>query len=193
MQLAILSDIHDNVWNLNRALEASAGCDALLCCGDLCSPFIVNLMAEGFGGPIHIVFGNNDGDRFHMAEIAANYEGRVKLHGEFADLPAEEFGIRIAVNHYPDIAASIAASGQYGLVCYGHDHRLFHRIKKGGTSILNPGTVMGYDARAGQDVAATFVTLDTETMEGYILEIGRKNEMAMWPIGGTEDSKEATE
>lgn len=42
MRIAVLSDIHDNVWNLAAALDAGAETDALICCGDLCSPFIVH-------------------------------------------------------------------------------------------------------------------------------------------------------
>jgi len=35
MRIAILSDIHDNVWKLAAALEAVRHADVLLCCGDL--------------------------------------------------------------------------------------------------------------------------------------------------------------
>jgi len=58
MRIAVLSDIHDNVWKLAAALEAVRDADALICCGDLCSPFIVHQLGRGFAGPIHVVFGN---------------------------------------------------------------------------------------------------------------------------------------
>ena len=36
MRLAILSDIHDHVWNLAAALGwCAARTDAMICCGDL--------------------------------------------------------------------------------------------------------------------------------------------------------------
>lgn len=185
MRLAILSDIHDHVWNLKAALAACRDADALICCGDLCSPFIVHMLAKGFDGPIHIVFGNNDGDQFRMTQNAAGYDGRVRIHGEFAILPVEEFGIRIAVNHYPAIAAGLAASGKYDLVCYGHDHRLhvggqmsmvesiveaIDGRPRGG-NIINPGAIMGYDPAADADIPATFVRLDTERMGGEVFKI----------------------
>jgi uncharacterized protein len=181
MKLAILSDIHDHIWNLHAALDACRDAEAMICCGDLCSPFIVNLLADGFPGPIHIVFGNNDGDQLRIARNAARYEGRVRLHGEFAILPPEECGIRIAVNHYPAIAEGLAASGEYDLVCYGHDHRirvdgplsLLNRIAQlpRRTSIINPGAIMGYDPAANATIPATFVRLVTESMTGEIYEI----------------------
>jgi putative phosphoesterase len=166
MKIAILSDIHDNVWNLQAALPAMAQAEAMLFCGDLCSPFMVNLLAEGFPGPIHIVLGNNDGDGSRIAQNAAQYEGRVKVRGEFADLPASEFGLRIFVNHYPKIAHSIAASGEFDIVCYGHDHRYYAALHDSSkTLLINPGTLMGYDPLTPQDVTPTFVILDTTTRE----------------------------
>jgi len=72
MKIAIFSDIHDHIWNLEAALGAIQACDALLVCGDLCSPFIIDQLANGFPArPIHIVFGNNDGDLFRMSRRAA--------------------------------------------------------------------------------------------------------------------------
>jgi uncharacterized protein len=81
MRIAILSDIHDNVWKLATALEKLRGVDALLCCGDLCSPFVVHQLARGFSGPIEIVFGNNDGDLYRITANAAKYS-HVRVHGE---------------------------------------------------------------------------------------------------------------
>ena len=48
MRVAILSDIHDNVWSLSAALGAVSEADALICCGDLCSPFIIHQLGRGF-------------------------------------------------------------------------------------------------------------------------------------------------
>ena len=82
MKIGILSDIHDNIWNLRAALEGLGEADALICCGDLCSPFVVGLLGEGFPGrPIHVVFGNNDGDLFRITQNASRVAG-LELHGE---------------------------------------------------------------------------------------------------------------
>ena len=48
MKVAVLSDVHDNVWNLRAALESLAEAEALVFCGDLCSPFVLGLLADGF-------------------------------------------------------------------------------------------------------------------------------------------------
>ena len=75
MKIAVLSDVHDHVWNLQAALASLDDTEALLYCGDLCSPFVVGLLAEGFQNrPIEIVFGNNDGDLFRIAQNAAKHD-----------------------------------------------------------------------------------------------------------------------
>src|SRR5579883_2882184 len=87
MKIAILSDIHDNVWKLEAALKQMQEAELLICCGDLCSPFIVGLLADGFPQrPLHIVFGNNDADLFRITQNANRYPNRVALHGAFAEL-----------------------------------------------------------------------------------------------------------
>jgi len=89
MRIGIIADSHDHIWNLRAALTCLATTDALICCGDLCSPFIIGLLAEGYtAGPLHIVFGNNDGDLFRITQNAA-HNPHVALHGE---LFVREFG-----------------------------------------------------------------------------------------------------
>ena len=153
MRIAILSDIHDHIRHLSTALSQLTDVDALLCCGDLCSPFIVVQLGEQCAKPIHIVFGNNDGDHFRITQQAGRFP-QVTLHGEFADLSLG--GKRIAINHFPEIARPVAASGRYDLVCYGHDHT-FHTSRDGQTLLVNPGEVFG-----GLTGSATYVVYDTD-------------------------------
>ena len=144
MRLAILSDIHDNIWKLAAALPSVAAADAVLFCGDLCSPFTLDRLARGAAAkPVHVVWGNNEGDVRLMVKLIAE-PGNVTLHGQLAELEFD--GLRVALNHYPEIARPLAASGAYDLVCYGHDHRAHEERLPGGTILLNPGEVMGlYD------------------------------------------------
>jgi uncharacterized protein len=174
MKIAIISDIHDNVWNLGPALETIKDSETLICCGDLCSPFIVDLMADGFHNQIHIVFGNNDGDQYRITNNAIKYDGRVIIHGEFAELKLD--GKRFAVNHYPDIARSIAESEDYDVVCYGHNH-VYKVEKVNETLLINPGAIMGYDGVSKKDIPSTFVVYETESDEckGYEVKFRDNN------------------
>ena len=173
MKIAILSDIHDNLWNLSAALDRVAAADVLLCCGDLCSPFVMDLLAK-FPREVHIVFGNNDADLFRITKKSTD---RVRVHGEYFE--AELGGRRVAMNHFDYLARPIAASGLYDVVCYGHNHRFrVERLEK--TLLVNPGPVMGAAFYTGEwkDVPATFVIYDsqTECVEAYQVKNGGTNE-----------------
>ncbi|MGE5373869.1 MAG: metallophosphoesterase family protein [Bacteroidota bacterium] len=182
MKLAIISDIHDNVWTLRAVLNKVQDADLLICCGDLCSPFIVGLMAEGFRNPIHIVEGNNEGDWRRISQVAGRHS-HVHLHGEFFQ---DEFGgQRIAVNHYPDIALPIVQSGQYDLVCYGHNH-LFSIEKHGETLALNPGALLGYDPVNRREIPVTFIMYDTSSNSASGYQVPLKvtvgeNDLVLYP------------
>lgn len=160
MKIAILSDIHDHIWNLKAAFKLAEQAEQVICCGDLCSPFIINLLAGGFADkPVHIVFGNNDADLFRITRNAAKHQ-HIKLYGHFYE--DELGGRRVAAVHYDDLAAPLARAGIYDLVCFGHNHR-FEIKQVGDTLAVNPGTIMGYDPLGNRDIPATFVLYDTET------------------------------
>lgn len=153
MVLAILSDIHDDLDALRRGLaRARADADVVLCCGDLCSPFVVPVLGEGFSGPVHVVFGNNDGDRFRIAAQASRFE-HVVVHGEFADLTFD--GRRVAMQHFDDIGRALAGNPAFDLVCFGHSHR-YEVARVGDTWSVNPGEVHG-----GLSGQSTMVLYDT--------------------------------
>lgn len=156
MLIAILSDIHDHREHLSRALAQARGAEVLLCLGDLCSPFIADDLGQGFTGPIHVTFGNNDGDTFRITQVAARY-AQMTLHGEFAEL--ELGGLTFCINHFDHIGRALARGGAFDVVCYGHNHEYEDR-HSGKTRILNPGEV--YGLRKG---AATFMLFDTESRE----------------------------
>jgi uncharacterized protein len=140
-QIAILSDSHDNIWNLEKILaQVKANqADVLLHCGDLIAPFVLQQIAQGFAGPIHVVFGNNDGDGRLLHTIASQHS-HVNLHDIYVEL--EIGGRNVAMIHYPEPARRIAQSGHFDLVCYGHDHQK-HQEQIGDCLLVNPGEVMG--------------------------------------------------
>jgi hypothetical protein len=170
MKIAVLSDIHDNVWKLAAALQAAREADALICCGDLCSPFVVRQLGHEFPGPIHVVFGNNDGDLFRIANNARRYD-HIHLHGEL--FRGEFDGKRVAANHYDQIARAIAASSEFDVVCYGHNH-IYEVSRIGRALAINPGAIMGATfAPDGSrtDAPSTFVIYDTILDEAKRLEV----------------------
>ncbi len=131
-----------------------ATADVALHCGDLCSPFMLKELGQGMNGkPVHVVWGNNEGDILLMTRIVAQFPN-LTLHGALAELKFDD--MRVALNHYPDIARGLAASGQYDLVCCGHSH-IASLTKVGECQLLNPGEIMGLLG------PRTFALFDTAT------------------------------
>jgi len=162
MIVAILSDIHDNLPALRKALAQSQAAEVVVCCGDLCSPFVAKELGQGFAGPVHIVFGNNDGDRFRIAANAQRFP-QLQFHGEYVEL--ELGGKKFAVNHFDNIGRALAAGGGFDVVCFGHNHR-FEISTAGRTLIVNPGEV--YGGLTGQ---STFVLYDTTRGEAERVDL----------------------
>ena len=175
MQIAILSDVHDNLWNLAAALQFLEGrASTMLCCGDLCSPFVIEQLAR-FRGDVHIVFGNNDADLYRITSNAAKHTN-VRLHGEFFEGMFEKR--YVAVNHYDTLGRTIAASARYDVVCFGHNHER-ELARLGHTQLINPGPIMGAKFPGGrwQDTEPTFALYDTasDRAELYAIDLKTKS------------------
>jgi putative phosphoesterase len=155
MLIGIISDSHDNIWNLAKVFERlkALKVEVVIHCGDFSAPFVLKDL-DTLGIPVHGVFGNVDADHFEMARLSFTQLQNVTLHGDIAELNLG--GLRIAVNHYPKIAEALAQSGNYDVVAYGHTHIVDNRTI-GKCLLINPGEVMG---RKG---IATFATLDTQS------------------------------
>lgn len=140
MRIAVISDTHDHLENLDRAiLEINEHAPSMLLhCGDLCSPFVVDRLAA-FRGPVHIVFGNNEGDRFTIQKVAGRFSN-ITLHGEVGFVQTEDG--EIAFTHRPEFARGLASTGRYRAVFYGHTHRR-KRESVCETWLVNPGELMG--------------------------------------------------
>jgi uncharacterized protein len=154
MKVAIISDIHDNLPKLRAALAKAQEAEVLICCGDLCSPFVAKELGVGFTKPAHIVFGNNDGDRWRIGINGAKYPN-LQFHGEYAEL--ELAGKTFSINHFDPIGRAIAKGGAFDVVCFGHNHK-FEVTPQGRTLIINPGEIYG-----GLTGHSTFVIYDTAT------------------------------
>lgn len=164
MKIAILSDIHDQLEQLKKALTAIKDTEALLFCGDLCSPFVIKALGEGYSKPIHVVFGNNDGDLYRITQNSKAYT-QIQLHGELAELT---FGkVRFGMNHYDNIARILAESGRFDVVCFGHNHQ-FELSQTGNCQLINPGEIYG-----GLTGNSTLVIYDTETRSPQRVDLPR--------------------
>jgi putative phosphoesterase len=168
MKIAIISDTHDNIPNLEKALKwmKENKIEQLIHCGDLCAPSVLaKVIAPNFPGRIHLVFGNVE-DRDLTPQFAANFN-HVKHYGDLGEATID--GKKIAFVHYPEKAKELAQTGspraksrgeasKYDLVFYGHNHRPWEE-KIGQTRLINPGTLSGMFAKA------TFAVYNTKNDE----------------------------
>jgi putative phosphoesterase len=164
MKLAIISDTHDNVPNLEKALAwmKENNIEQIIHCGDLCAPSVLaNVLVPNFFGQIHMIFGNVE-DRGLLPQVAAKFPQVIHYdnRGE-VELGAK----KIAFVHFPEKGRELARSGRYDLVFYGHNHKPWEE-KIGNTRLVNPGTLAGLFAKA------TFAVYNTENdqVELKILE-----------------------
>jgi putative phosphoesterase len=163
MRIAILSDAHDNIWNVEKALLGLKQAETLIFCGDFCAPFTLQMFAAGFSGPIHAMLGNNDGDPLLLSQVAAR-AGNVTLYTGAGHI--EQGGQRLAFTHYPQIGEALARSGLYRAAFSGHTHQQRKAERFGNSLWVNPGEVMG---RFGQP---SYGFYDTETGQFEFVEIG---------------------
>ena len=171
MKICILSDSHDHREYLAAAVsEAKAlGAEAVLHCGDIVAPSTLHCIRE-FGIPHHVIHGNNEGDTYHLARQANKPGSIITYHGQDATL--EMGGRRIFMVHYPHYARAMSLTGDYDLVCSGHEHKLhideITNIKGTMTYWVDPGTVGGVSA------PPTYVIADLDTMNIEAHEVSLK-------------------
>ncbi len=161
MKIGIISDTHDHMDNIHKAVEAfkKSKVAFVIHAGDYISP----AAAKAFKG-LHIigVFGNNDGDKYRLIKAFQSIDGEMK--GDFCEL--ERNGIRFAVYHgtEPQLKDAIVQGGKYDVIICGHTHKMEH-VTVGNTIVLNPGTAHGFGG------AATIAVFDTETKEPEFMEL----------------------
>jgi hypothetical protein len=159
MIIGIISDTHDNLDNLGKALELfrAREVEHIIHAGDYTSPFTHRVLKK-FTGRFTGIFGNNDGDKVLLNNA---YQGRIFTQPHIFELHSR----KIVVMHEPDVVAALADSGHFDLIVYGHTHEPdIARVKN--TLVINPGEVSGW--LYGKPTVAT---VNLEMMDGEILAI----------------------
>jgi hypothetical protein len=105
-----------------------------------------------------------------MFMLAQEPNSIIHYHGQDAGIILNDR--KIFIVHYPHYAEAMGLTGQWDIVCYGHDHRStikhIKNVNDGQTLLLNPGTVAGIGPKA------TYITGDLETMEFQIRELPKQ-------------------
>lgn len=154
MKIAIISDSHDNLSNIKKALNylKKEKIRTILHCGDICSLETLEEILKNFSGKIFIVLGNVDNDHLKQNKKFFKKYPRLKIFREKGEIKIGKK--RIAFVHFPLFARKLALTEKYDLIFYGHTHKPWQEIlnKK---RIVNPGNL------AGLYFQATFAVYDT--------------------------------
>ncbi|MEM0243367.1 MAG: YfcE family phosphodiesterase [Candidatus Aenigmatarchaeota archaeon] len=140
MKVAIFSDTHDNTENILKLIRLlnKIKIDYAFFCGDICSPFSIELFKNLEVNKLFVVFGNNDGDKLslikHMPKNAKyfNYFGEVKINNK-----------KIFITHFDFVGKAVTLTNKYDFVFFGHSHKK-EVIESSKTLAINPGEILGY-------------------------------------------------
>ncbi len=159
MRIGIISDTHDRLPALDRGLEELKARDiqAIIHPGDVIAPFAAKRLLA-WAGPLHIVYGNNDGERAGLKNVLPQIQdGPLWVNVE---------GCRILVHHFIDWCdPEDVASADVTIT--GHTHEVVVD-RRGDRLIFNPGECCGW--LTGR---CTVAVLETETREVDVIEVGR--------------------
>lgn len=140
MRLGIMSDSHDHLINIKKAVDIfnQERVDLVLHCGDFIAPFAVRPLAH-LNMRVIACYGNNDGEKVYLQRTFD--ELSIDVHVRNHCLIWHEH--RILIMHEPDMPEIFAASGQFDLICYGHTHQALIE-KTTQTLLVNPGETCGW-------------------------------------------------
>ena len=165
MKVAVLSDIHDHIWNLDSVLKElnKIKPKAIIFCGDFCAPFIPPKLAD-LGIKVYACLGNNDEDHIGMVKNGGDNFVWTHLSQEYGEVILDNR--KVAFNHYPKLAELQAKSGEYDAVFHGHTH-VSRNKKYGKTILVNPGAVCGI--QNGKPGKASYAVYNTKTNSAQII------------------------
>ena len=139
MLIGVLSDTHDRLPQIDAAVElfTERGVEVLLHPGDFIAPFAVQRLKR-FAGPIHAVFGNNDGERRMLKEVLP----QVQMGPQLIELD----GRRILLHHFVYwCPAELIA--QADIIVTGHTHEPVNHFEPAGESFDSLPRAAGFSPR----------------------------------------------
>ena len=141
MIVGLVSDTHDNIHMIDRAVERlnAERVGLVLHAGDYVSAFTAKHF-EPLDAPLIGVYGNNCAEHDLLGSVYA--EIGAEIRGYFAEVDAG--GLRVALLHgHRKEDVDRAYGGGYDVIVSGHTHRA-SISEEDGVLVVNPGEVCGY-------------------------------------------------
>ncbi len=159
MKVGVISDTHDRLPTFRRALALfkRLRVEAIFHAGDFVAPFAAKLMApEVLSIPLHVVYGNNDGERKGLKAVLPNLiDGPAKI--KLAD--------RVIVMHHFFDWLKPSDYADADVIITGHTHQVVNETRAG-KLFLNPGECCGWVTDR-----CTVALLDLATLTAEIVEV----------------------
>lgn len=153
MQIAIFSDLHDNLTNLKLFIKEvkNLKIDTLLFTGDLTNNQSLETLASNYKKTIYLVSGNAD---LYDKNIIKNFP-KLKYLGEKNIISIDN--LKIALSHFPQITKKLIIENQEKIdfAFCGHTHKPHLEIIKN-TYLINPGNL-------NDQISPTYTLLNTKT------------------------------
>ncbi|MBF0555612.1 MAG: metallophosphoesterase [Nitrospirae bacterium] len=165
MLIGVMSDSHDSMAMLAKAVRVfnENNLRYVLHAGDYTSGStfraLEDLKAEFIG-----IFGNNDGEILppvNVGPLLLNNKPHSRIYRQPHEFTIDNKKFVMVHEHY--LVDSIAKSGRYDVLIYGHTHKVAAGAN-GSTYVLNPGELCGL-----LHGIATVAILDTLLMEARII------------------------
>ncbi len=170
MLIGVISDTHDNIEAVKRAAEvfAEKRVELVLHLGDIVAPFTLRAFRDNGVERLVAVYGNNCGERLGLREVAGKLGYEVHEWPHLIELGGKRFLMIHGVGPMEKtrmLVDSLAKSGDYDAVLYGHTHIADNRVV-GDTLVLNPGEACGCLSER-----RTIAIIDTAAMRAELVEI----------------------
>ena len=157
IKIALFSDSHDNVKNLQKSVKISNeyNCTHIFHLGDMVSPRAAEELGS-FKGELIVVFGNCDGDKLELQRVFNRIGGQLVKPPLKIKLNKKLF----ILMHEPYLLEEIIKSGEADYIFFGHTHEVYFR-REGKTVIINPGEISGIK----KEPSFCILDLETEKLE----------------------------
>ncbi len=162
MKIGVISDTHDNLGAIQRAVSLfnKERVELVLHAGDFVAPFAL-LAFGGLTVPLRGVFGNCDGEKIVLLETA----NKLGFHLETTPTHFEIDNRKILLMHQPAEIDALVKSESYDLIIYGHLHKP-EIARYGKTLVVSPGEGGGWVSRA-----KTVALIDLADLQAEIVEL----------------------
>jgi putative phosphoesterase len=178
MKIGIISDTHDDLENVHKAIVLFNDEDTnyVIHAGDYVFPGVVREF-QNLGAKFIGVLGNNDGERSLLLKSFLDIEG--ELRGELGEIDLDRLKFGIYHGTSKEIKEMLVNSGRYDILVCGHTHIRESTLALNGTGknnkktlVLNPGTAHKKVAsKSGAFEESGVIIFDTQTKEYRFVDL----------------------